>query len=603
MGTRTPRRRRKYNPSHVKTVVQAVMMVLLVVALCLIVGKNIKLNRADRQPGTDVTPPAVSSEAPEDGGDGGDDTPLSSDVPTDVPVSTPTPEPFEPHCVDSTDPSNYISYTNVMVDGEMLDGPYETDAEIYLGDASEYSALPGVITFGGNNYRNTNSYGTAELTNKKFGSQWTAPTGSLTTPTTAGASSYWSGNGWTGQPLLVEWPKETRQIMNMYDWAKEAESLVEVIYPSMDGYVYFYELQTGQKTRDALNMGYVYKGTGTVDPRGYPLLYIGSGLNSYNGTSHVFVVSLIDFSILYEFGANDSFALRAWPMYDSAPLIDADTDKLIYCGENGVIYIITLGTEYDEAAGTISVNPTRVVKWRYASYNNIQSGFYLGFEASPVIYQGHLMCTDNSGNLICLDLNTLELKWVQDTLDDSNSTPVLELEDGHPYLYVSTSFHLGWRSWVKADVPVWKIDAETGEIVWQVNYSCSSVADLSGGVQGSITCGKNNVSDLIFAPVSRYPTAGGGTLVALDKATGEQVWEFQTQVYSWSTPTIFYDQNGDGYILYCTTGYYLYLLDARTGEMLDSKNLGGLIEATPAVFDNWLVVGHRNGSIYGIELT
>ena len=44
-----------------------------------------------------------------------------------------------------------------------------------------------------------------------------------------------------------------------------------------------------------LNMGYVYKGTGTVDPRGYPLLYIGSGLNSYNGTSHVFVVSLIDF--------------------------------------------------------------------------------------------------------------------------------------------------------------------------------------------------------------------------------------------------------------------------------------------------------------------
>lgn len=107
--------------------------------------------------------------------------------------------------------------------------------------------------------------------------------------------------------------------MNMYDWAKEAESLVEVIYPSMDGYVYFYELQTGQKTRDALNMGYVYKGTGTVDPRGYPLLYIGSGLNSYNGTSHVFVVSLIDFSILYEFGANDSFALRAWPMYDSRP--------------------------------------------------------------------------------------------------------------------------------------------------------------------------------------------------------------------------------------------------------------------------------------------
>ena len=42
--------------------------------------------------------------------------------------------------------------------------------------------------------------------------------------------------------------------------------------------------------------------------------------------------------------------------------------------------------------------------------------------------------TDNGGNLMCLDLNTLQLVWVQDTLDDSNSTPVLEIEKGHLYL-------------------------------------------------------------------------------------------------------------------------------------------------------------------------
>ena len=96
---------------------------------------------------------------------------------------------------------------------------------------------------------------------------------------------------------------------------------------------------------------------------------------------------------------------------------------------------------------------------------------------------------------------------------------------------------------------------------------------------------------------------GGGKLVALDKETGEEVWVMETQVYSWSTPTLVYDQNGDAYVLYCTTGHYIYLLDARTGEMLDSENLGGLIEASPAVYGNWLVVGHRNGSIYGIELT
>ena len=43
---------------------------------------------------------------------------------------------------------------------------------------------------------------------------------------------------------------------------------------------------------------------------------------------------------------------------------------------------------------------------------------------------------------MCLDLNSMELIWVQDILDDSNSTPVLSIEDGHLYLYVSTSFRL-----------------------------------------------------------------------------------------------------------------------------------------------------------------
>lgn len=597
MGTRQTRGRRRYNPDHVQKVLQTVLMVLLVVALCIIVGRNVALNRADTQHVEPTPPPAdsgtvVNTDAP------ASDSPAPDTTPE--PTPSPTPEPFEPHSVDSTAEANFLQSTDIMVDGEMFEGEYEDDTGIYFGYPEEYSSLPGVITFRGNNFRDSAAYGTANITQKKFGGSWTAGTGSLTAPN----GTFWSGNGWTGQPLIAEWPKETRQIMNMYDWAKEAETLVEVVYPSMDGYIYFYELQTGKATRDALNLGYTFKGTGTLDPRGYPLLCVGSGYDSYKGTSHVFLVSLIDFSVLYEFGANDGFAHRAWSMYDSAPLIDADTDKLIYCGENGVIYIITLGTEYDEEAGTISVNPTRAAKWRYMSNRFASTGqFWLGFEASPVIWQSHMIVPDNGGNLICLDLNTLTVDWVQDTLDDTNCTPVLEIEDGHPYIYASTSYHLGWRSWMTADVPVWKIDAETGEIVWQVSYTCYSVEELSGGTQGSIAVGKHNVSDLVYVPIARTPSASGGKLVALDKETGEEVWVMETQVYSWSTPTLVYDQNGDGYILYCTTGHYLYLLDARTGEILDTRNLGGLFEASPAVYGNWLVVGHRNGSIYGIELT
>ena len=583
----------KKRTNRTRLILQSLVLAALCVALVFIVYSNATYDGA-------AAPPTETAGLVDPEGPAASERPAETPENTPEPTPEPTPTPFEPHSVESTDPSLYISGTAIEVDGVRLaEGEsYEDDTGIYFGGGDSYTDAKGVLTFRGNNYRDTAAYGTAQMTQKAFGSYWTHATGSLM----AYDGAYWSGNGWTGQPLITEWPYELRQHMNLYDWAKQQETLVEVIYPSMDGCVYFLELETGKQTRDTLNMGLTYKGTGTLDPRGYPLLYIGSGYDEYQ--SHVSIVSLIDCSVLYEFGGRgDTFAIRAWPMYDAAPLIDAENDKLIWAGENGILYIITLGTEYDAEAGTVSVEPTRTVKSRRDTLRR-PHGRYLGFEASPVIYQGHIFMPDNGGHFICLDLNTLEVVWVQDILDDANCTPVLEIEDGHPYLYVSTSYHLGWRSWTTAEVPVWKIDAETGEIVWQSEgFTCYSEASLSGGSQGSIASGEGELEGLIFLSMSRYPSAGGGTLMAMDKETGEVVWEKSTQVFSWSTPTIVYDQDGHGYVIYCTLGQYIYLFDGLTGEVVDSMYCSGKFEASPAVYGNWIVVGHRNGAIYGVELT
>lgn len=37
---------------------------------------------------------------------------------------------------------------------------------------------------------------------------------------------------------MEKWSQEVKKSMNMYDWAKEKDDLVEVIYARMDGYVY-----------------------------------------------------------------------------------------------------------------------------------------------------------------------------------------------------------------------------------------------------------------------------------------------------------------------------------------------------------------------------
>ena len=510
------------------------------------------------------------------------------------------PAEFSPKCVDSTSPSLYIETTDIEVDGQILANTSDyTSTDTHSFDAGiSYTDVDGIVTFRGNNFRDTASYGNTQIKEGKITDLWTASTGSITV-----GDATWSGSGWTGQPLMEKWSKEAKQSMNMYDWAKEKDDLVEVIYACMDGYVYFLDLETGEPTREALFLGYTFKGSGALDPRGYPILYVGAGYDSNEGTARVFVVNLLDCSVMYTFGNNDSFSLRGNLSYfDSSALVDAKTDTLIYPGENGILYLIKLNTSYDPAAGTLSIAPDPVVKWHYYGTRTSVASYWLGMEDSAAIYNGYIFMSDNGGNLMCLDLNTLQLVWVQDILDDSNSSPVLSVEDGHLYLYISTSFRLGWRSNSTAEVPVWKIDAETGEIIWQKSYECSSEDGVSGGVQSTIAMGKEELSDYIYVTVARTGGQAEGVLACIDKNTGEAVWE-HAAAYAWSSPVCVYNPDGSGKVLYCNSTGHIYLLDGKTGEVLDCHQISeGVIEASPAVYQSYMVVGTRDCKIWGMEL-
>lgn len=565
----------------VKTVVGIVIFVALLAVLVMVVMRGVAANKALEET---AESPTVTVQP----------TPTPTPEPTPTPVGLPD---FKPHSVDGTEPERLISSTAIMVDGEVVE-EYESDYEINFDLPERYTELEGIVTFRGDNFRSGAAYGTAAVSSKTLTKVWSKSTSGLSDSD----GIYWSGSGWTGQPLIVKWPEATRKnISAMYDWAREKEGLVEVIYATLDGHVYFYELTSGEYTRDPLNLGFNYKGAGALDPRGYPILYVGSGVDSVNGRSRVKVVNLIDNSVMFEFGHNETFANRGWHMFDSSPLVSAETDQLIYPGENGILYIIHLNTKYNEQTGELSVDPDNIVKWKY---NGVRSGsrYWLGVESSAAIINNYIFLADNGGNLMCLDLNTLELVWVQDVLDDTNCSPVVDIEDGHPYIYISTSFHYGWRSYSTAAIPIFKIDAETGEIVWRTDYTCYTVQDLSGGVQGTIAVGKNKLSDMIFVPIARTPGASSGTLAALKKDTGEVVWEKETSMYSWSSPVDFYDADGNGYLLYCNSGFNMFLIDGKTGEQLDYMNLGGNIEASPAMYGNYAVVGTRAMRTYCIQV-
>ena len=506
---------------------------------------------------------------------------------------------FSPKCTTETEPSKLIASTAIQVDGETLSNieDYQPEQTISFGAGSEYTSSDGVLTFRGNNFRSSPAYGLANMSEYVMESIWTQNTGTMTYN-----GKVWNGNGWTGQPLITSWDKELRQHLNMYDWAKEQNTLTEVIYASLDGRVYFMELETGKPTRDVLNIGYAFKGAGALDPRGYPILYVGAGYTSSQGNARVFVISLLDGSILYTFGNDEPFADRRCYFFDSSALVDAKTDTLIYPGESGVLYLVHLNTVYHKATGTLTVDPDHVVKWKYKGTRTSSQKYWLGMEDSAAAYDGYLFVADNGGNLMCLDLNTLQLVWVQDTLDDTNGSPVLSVEDGHLYLYISPSFHLGWRSTSTASVPIFKIDAEDGSIIWQTEYECYSVEDVSGGVQSTIALGKNQLEDYIYCTVSRTGGVSKGVLSCLDKKTGNIVWEHKEQ-YAWSSPVCVYNEKGEGNVLYCSSSGKMFLINGLTGEERYSLKLSdGVIESSPAVYENMAVVGIRANKIYGIKL-
>ncbi|MEZ4508958.1 MAG: pyrrolo-quinoline quinone [Eubacteriales bacterium] len=559
-------------------------------------------------------------------------------VPTATAAPTATPKPALPDNIsvtraDSASPSKFGFSNDIKANNRDVSSFKRSDAVSFPRDI-EYSALPGITTFGGNNYRNTFAYGSVTMTDKRLREQWSK---------TIGALGNWSGTGWTGQPLIVQWPVETVAVMNVKQSYKDAAvPLTEVIYPAMDGNIYFLELDTGNATRDPINTGIIQKGTSCLDPRGYPLLFVGQGIpvnnDQGNGASYIRVYSLISGEQIEEFGGFDWFARRIWQAYDSSPMISNDT--LVYGGENGVFYTVKLNAEFDAAAGTVSLNPDGLVKSRYEgtgySRSDAAGARWFGIESSVSAFRNYAFFTDNGGRLQCVDLNTMAIKYVVDVTDESDSSVVVEesYDDNTIYLYTGSQVRSTGSGLPDGYGYSYqrKINGLTGAVIWEKRWICSTGdASASGGIVATPHVGRGQISDLVIysfslAALSNTSTAQtsetpdpnatdeltaqgqsetlpqpdangsfalGGRIVAYDKTTGNIIWSAEQTNDYWSSPVVVYDEQGKAYLIQCDRSGYVTLYDASNGLLLNSIDIGSRIDSTPAVFNNMLVVGTR----------
>jgi len=479
-----------------------------------------------------------------------------------------------------------ISY-DIMVNKKSTNN-FQREEKIIMGNPEDYSDIKGITTFRGGPFRDSPSFGTAKIEEKKLEIKWSIP---------IGRTDNWSGVGWNGQPSIVEWPNELKENMNINPNKKAEENLREVIYATLDGNVYFLDLDDGEYTREPIKIPGPVKGSVSVDPRGIPLLYVGQGINKVHGRTVEMgyrIFSLIDGKKLFFINGKDSFAKSGWPAFDSTALVDKNTDTLIICGENGILYTVKLNSKYDKENNNISIDP-QVVKYRYS----VKGNRYQGIENSAAVYRNLAFFGDNGGWLQCVDLNTLTPVWIQNVTDDTDSTIVLEEEsEGKVALYTANEVD---KQGSKGYCYARKLDALTGKILWEKPYKCS-YNETNGGALATPVVGKKSIENMVIFNIARYGGMGKGILAALDKETGEEIWTLKLDRYCWSSPVAVYTENGDAYIIVCDSGGNMLLIEGTTGKVLYEISLGSNVEGSPAVFENMIVVGTRGQKIFGVEI-
>lgn len=550
-------------------------------------------------------------------------TPTESATPTPTPIpkawNSQLLPPADDPLLQTGPPASGLSPDEQKITGTILDdmmqkiSSYQRPYPIALTDPLFYNQVPGVLTFRGNNYRNAPAFGLIDIEEKKLTQEWEKGTGSLQS---SSWSFSWTGTGWTGQPLLVQWDESVRRIMNIIPEKKEKKDLIEVIYATMDGHVYFLDLDDGKPTRDPIHIGATIKGTPCVDPRGYPVLYVGQGDKNGDVTGMGFrVYNLIDQSLLYYRDCSlDPSYRTSWAACDSSPIFDAEADTLIFPNENGLIYTARMNTHFDVDRATLTINP------EFTAYRYKMPGMTMqGIESSMAIYDHYGYFSDNSGIFHCVDLNTMEMVWSRQLEDDSDVTPVLCHEGD--LLAVYTGTEVDWQKDIFGEYQghafVYKMNAMTGEVIWESSVPCytrneeNQGNDINGGVLGTPVIGKKSLDGLvIFSFCMTKGVYSGNSVVAFDQTDGHMVWTYEMNHYSWSSPVDLYDENGNGYLIIPDSVGQLHLIDGTTGERLDVLQLtkgsqgesAGNIESSCAAFGNRLVVGTRGQVIVGFTI-
>ena len=542
-------------------------------------------------------------------------SPTPSPTPTPVPTSEPLPN-LSAEADDSALPSA-LSLSSTVYSGSKTTTAYTRERAISMLGAfttkiggNDYAGWPqaGVLTFRSGPLRQNAAYDTVEVESAKLSLVWSQPVGSMKINE---GSVY--GVTAPGQPVIVKWPTQLREKMGIYDEMKEVTALKEVIVAAQDGKVYFYNLLTGEATRDPIDIGAPSRGGLSVATNGTPILGVGqynSKLANKTVKNGYHIIDLLTNTEAYLLPGDGSDKNSNYTGFTGAALFDSTTGTMIVGGQNGVLYTMEIGTvkdAYNYLSDKLSISTSTQ---GYKSQIKDQAKKNTNIDASVAVYNNYVYYGDQYGVLQCVDLNTLSPIWAVDLADNLDATPALDVsEDGTGVaLYIGNTI----LNKTKGVCTICRIDALSGKTVW--TYEVPELKYAKGqsiGCYASPVIGQNAISDLVIFTVTKGKE--GAEVIALNKESGSVVWQTALESEGISSPVAVYNEAGDAWILQAESNGNIHLMDAQTGKILDTLLLepienpeGALsITASPAVYGDLMLIGTTGkdaGGVYCIKI-
>lgn len=396
---------------------------------------------------------------------------------------------------------------------------------------------------------------------------------------------WWYGTGWTGQPLVYE----------------REDGITELIFGAYDKKIHFLNADTGEEVRTSFDMGDIIKGTATLDPDGYPLLYTGSRdprfrIIAMDGDEPHEVWSLHARSV--EGMWNDD--------WDSNPVVIGD--MLYEGGENSWWFAIKLNRGYD-ANGNVTVDPEVVFEmpaWSDELFDLL--GRQQSIEMSTAIFEDKAYFATSAGRVVGVDISDIENGnaevffdfWMG---DDTDSTITIDA-DGYIYVVAHADHEktnntaarrvreVGQLVKLDTSVPVDDPLTTLDPVVWSVEIPAARGQDTGAWATPAL-----HPDGILYVPTD------SGNLLAVDTETGIVVWEDDIGVNAWSSPAIVDDALVIAVDCFSNenSGLRAYdISDPRNPIEMWQKPLdtSGCIESTTAVWDGKMYVGSRDGFMY-----